>query len=384
MTRACIALVCAFTFAACGAKQFDSLCNTVPAPDGCNKPCDPLPGSPSTCDSGYFCSASGVCDIQCTVGGGQCGDGYRCTDEGRCVDDGGGGSNGPDANCPAVNFTPMPKTPSIQLLLDKSGSMRDPISQGGPSRWEAMKNALIAPGSGVVTALQGKAYIGAMLYAGLGASPCPNLTSVPRAQNNAAAIAAALGPDPAQNAFTPTAQSIDSARQSFVTSPPPAGSPPFIVLATDGLPNLCTMDVDQRAQTVAAARASFDAGVPVYVLAINQTNQHFQDVANAGQGRQSGPNVKYYPVANSAELTAAFDEIIRGVISCDLTLTSAIDPAQASSGTVTINGQQLTFGTDWTLVGGNVIRIQGAACTALKTAANPDVKAQFPCGSVIF
>jgi hypothetical protein len=41
------------------------------------------------------------------------------------------------------------------------------------------------------------------------------------------------------------------------------------------------------------------------------------------------------------------------------------------------------YGTDWTLVGGNTIRLQGAACDALKNSANPVVTASFPCGTVI-
>jgi hypothetical protein len=56
---------------------------------------------------------------------------------------------------------------------------------------------------------------------------------------------------------------------------------------------------------VAAAGAAFAAGIPVYVLAMNQNSQHFQDVANAGQGWVAGqPNVPYYPTTNAADLAA--------------------------------------------------------------------------------
>jgi hypothetical protein len=136
---------------------------------------------------------------------------------------------------------------------------------------------------------------------------------------------------------------------------------------------------------VAAAAAAYAAGIPVYVLAINVTSQHFQDLANAGQGHQTGqPDIPYYPVSSAAQLQDAFQTIINGVISCDLTLTSSIDASQAGQGTVTVNGTDLVFGTDWTLVNGNTIHLEGAACTSLKGAANPTVNAQFPCGAVIF
>src|SRR5262245_4062737 len=50
------------------------------------------------------------------LGGGTIGD-----------DDQGSGSNpgGPDASCPAVSFTATQVIPSIQLLIDRSGSMRE-------------------------------------------------------------------------------------------------------------------------------------------------------------------------------------------------------------------------------------------------------------------
>jgi hypothetical protein len=44
----------------------------------------------------------------------------------------------------------------------------------------------------------------------------------------------------------------------------------------------------------------------------------------------------------------------------------------------------LTYGTDWTLVNGNIVRVMGAACNMLKASNNPAVSATFPCGSVIF
>lgn len=162
----------------------------------------------------------------------------------------------------------------------------------------------------------------------------------------------------------------------------------MIVLATDGEPNSCNGNISQaqaNANSVAAAGAAYAAGIPVYVLAMNQNSQHFQDVANAGQGWMAGqPNVTYYPTTNAADLQAAFQTIINGIISCDLSLSATIDDGQAMNGTVVVNGMTLMYGSDWILVGGNTIRVQGAACTMLKNSTNPMVSAQFPCGSIIF
>lgn len=383
MIRAYVALVFALTVAACGAKQFDSLCTAIPTPEGCGEQCDPAPGAPNTCDTGYFCTADGKCDIQCTTSGNQCGAGYACTPDGRCVDDNGQGSNGPDASCPAVNFTPMPTTPSIGLVLDQSGSMIDNLI-GGETRYKVMRDALVGT-TGVVTQLEAKAYFGAMLYT-CNSSNQLDINQVPRAPTNATAVRTLIDSKlTVRGGNTPTHAALNRMVSTFGQTPPPAGSPPAIVLATDGVPNSCAdTGTGGESATVAAAKAAYVAGIPVYVLAINIDSQHFQDVANAGQGWQPGqPNVKYYPANDAAQLKAAFDSIIKGVISCDLSLTSSIDPAEAMSGTIVINGQTLTYGTDWTLVNGNVIRILGASCTSLKTAVNPVVSASFPCGAVI-
>lgn len=362
----------------CGPKEFGSVCDVIPAPAECMTACDPSPGAANDCSAGYHCAPDGHCDAQCTVGGSECGEGYACTSDGYCKDSSGPPEPGIDASCPAINFTPMPTTPSIGLVLDRSGSMDTDI-QNGITRYEAMRDALVGT-TGVVTQLESKAYFGSQLYTCNGT----NLDTivVPRALNNAAAIRTSIdGTGPGNN--TPTHAAIDAMVATFTAMPPPAGSPPVIVLATDGLPNSCDNGGGTTA-TVAAAAAAYAAGVPLYVLAINQTSSHFQDVANAGQGWMNGqPNVTYYPVTNAAQLEAAFQTIINGVISCDLSLTATIDDAQAMNGTVVVNGVTLTYGSDWTLVGGNVIRLVGQACTDLKNSANPIVSAQFPCGSVI-
>ena len=385
MNRLCFVFA-TLTLAACGAKQFGSVCSEVPPPEACQTACDPTPGAAASCPLGFHCSEDGKCDAQCTPGGDQCGDGYTCTDTGYCVDNQGPGSNGPDASCPAITFMPMPVTPSIQLVLDQSGSMSG--TDIAPNRYAAMREALVNNTTGVVTTLESKAYFGSKLYTCAGNNLA--LTDVPRALNNAAAIRASIdSKSPGEN--TPTAAALDSARQQFGTTPPPAGSPPIIVLATDGEPNGCGTNLSQsqyNAQAVAAAGAAYAAGIPVYVLAIsaNQTLlNHLQQVANAGQGHQAGqPNIPYYPANNAAQLAQAFQTIINGVISCDLKLTSSIDATSAMGGTVTVNGMTLTYGTDWTLVNGNIVRVMGAACNALKSSNNPAVMATFPCGSVIF
>ncbi len=290
------------------------------------------------------------------------------------------GPPGEPEECPAVNFTATAVVPSISLLIDRSGSMADPI--GNKTRYAAVRDALVEPTNGVVSTLEARAYFGASLYST--DAPCPKLYSVPRAMNNRNAIATLInGQAPAGN--TPTGPSIDQAVAAFAADPPPVDSPPVIVLATDGLPNGCNGG-DGEAASIAASAASYAAGVRLYFLAVGNgiNDSHLQKVANAVAGVAAGqPNAKFYVANTPTELRTAFEDIIGGVTSCELSINGTIDESQAMNGTVTLNGTPLTYGSDWELVNGNVVRLLGQACTSLKSSTNPVVNASFPCGAVL-
>src|SRR5262245_63090867 len=88
-----------------------------------------------------------------------------------------GNGSGDDDSCPV---TAVKTTPSIALLIDRSGSMSDDI--GGTSRYDAIREALVDNTDGIVTKLQGDAYFGATLFSN--DDPCPRLYAVPRAKAN--------------------------------------------------------------------------------------------------------------------------------------------------------------------------------------------------------
>jgi hypothetical protein len=291
-----------------------------------------------------------------------------------------GGDLGPDANCPGVNFAATQVIPSVHLLIDRSGSMGDGFGGGG-SRYQAMHDALVGA-NGVVAQLQSKVSFGASLYSS--DNPCPRLyNTASRTTNNYAQVKQlieSMGP----NGNTPTPPAIDATVASFAANPPPMGSPPIIVLATDGLPNSCG-GADTQAQSIQAAKNAYTAGIRLFILGIAGVNDSFlQSMANAGQGVQPGqPNATYYTANSPQDLQMAFQQIIGGVVSCELSINGTVDVTQAQGGTVTLNGTTLTYGTDWDLVNGNTIRLLGAACDQLKSSPNPMVNATFPCGSVI-
>jgi hypothetical protein len=337
--------------AACGGGGSLGPCEG-PNPD---PTCEQACGDGNPCPAGFYCAPDGTCNAECTPDGSGCGSNEYCDDDSRC-------QTRVDADCPNVTL-------------------------GGTDRWNAMKDALIG-GSGVVTTTQSSVIFGASLYTGTDAT-CPQLTSVPRALDNQPAIANLLNSNnPASE--TPTGESIDVVVDDFIANPPPADSTPIIILATDGEPDTCAVPNPQNGQpeAIAAATRSFNAGIRLYILSVGSDvgAPHLQDMANAGIGNDpavTGVNADYYVADNPAELAAALEQLVGGVISCELNLDGAIDPAAAESGIVVLNGMTLVFGTDWEIVDADTIRLIGAACDTLLGSSNPEVSATFPCGVVV-
>ena len=357
------------------------MCDQTPAPAGCEQTC----GANTPCPAGYHCEG-GKCDASCTPNGGECGDGYFCTSDGRCE----AINTGPDASCPAVHFTPTKVTPSITLVLDRSGSMKTAF--GSTTRYQAMIDGLFGP-SGAVTTTQSSVYFGEALYAA-DQTPCLTLTgfSVGRALDNASAMQTLTTTHPPNNGNTPTAPAIDQVVASFSSSPPPTGSPPIILLATDGEPNTCSSSTITTTPSINSAKAAYTAGIKLFIVGLAGLNTQFlQDMANAGTGVATGQAAgctgcsPFYTASDPASLASAFNTIINGVLSCDLNITGGmVDPAQACNGTVRVNGVALTCGTDWNVdANGTTIHLLGQACSDFKSSANPMVDAEFPCGSIL-
>jgi hypothetical protein len=294
-----------------------------------------------------------------------------------------------DATCATVHATATKVAPTVELLLDQSGSMGS--AYGSTTRWAAMVDALSHPGTGLLPTLASKVYFGATLFsAPSNGPPCPQLITVPRKLDNAGPIATMLqGQTPF--AETPTPESIKAVRDDFQAMPPVAGSPPIIVLATDGLPNTCDMrnpmtpadqDMANRA-SVSAAQNAYASGIKLFILFVGavDASDHPQQMANAGAGLDPATgNATVYRASDPAQLAAAFQLIIDGVRTCDLTLDTQVELDHASSGVVTLNGAPLSFGIDWALDrDGRTVHLVGNACTTLKNAVTSTLDGTFPC-----
>jgi len=300
--------------------------------------------------------------------------------------------------CVAGRFALARREAQIVFVVDRSGSMSQPINGGGPSRWDAMRAVF----GETLRPFEGAIRMGALLYprrpdsaALASAQACDQLPGAgvdvaPRQRNADAVLAAinAVGPSGA----TPTAAAIGRATRYTLAS----GSRElarYLVVATDGAPNcnptldpatcVCSygtvscasagvgarycLDDDGAVAAISSARAQ---GVTTYVVGIDgdlapEYVAVLDRMAVAG-GRPLDGARRYYSIQNAAALTAAFEGIQRTIVRCAyVTPSRPDDPGRI---TVRAGGAEVPRdparrdGWDWTDPGYGELTLFGPAC----------------------
>jgi hypothetical protein len=316
-------------------------------------------------------------------------------------DAGGGAGTHADASpCAQVEVALAPVTPTVLLLVDRSGTMSDPFGEAS-SRWDALYGTLMDQTTGLVKELEGQVRFGVAAYTardtendGQVEGPCPIMNVVAPALDNYGAIDDVYG-DLVPLDETPTGAAMDAALTA-IQAVDQAG-PKIIVLATDGEPDTCALpnpngSAQARNQALRAVQAAFDAEVRTFVVSVGgeavgnqQAERHMHQLANAGVGMapDAEPAAPLYVALEPAELVAAFDDIIGGVRTCSFKLEGAVDEAYASGGTVTLDGNELTYGVDWQLSDEMTLELLGDACEAVMAGGEHTVEAYFTCEAIV-
>ncbi len=291
--------------------------------------------------------------------------------------------SGPDI-CGRVEVKTVPVVPNVVLIVDQSGSMKDPFDTLNTiqrSRWEALRDYLLAD-DGLLKTYQSNVNFGLALFSGTGPNGevCPYVTQVPYTLNNFDAISSAYTPaQPLNN--TPTGDSIDA----VVNSLAPSTNPTVFILATDGEPDTCEQPWPQEGQkeAVDAVVRAYSLGITTYVVAVAKEDElsqsHVNDMANAGQGVSSG--AESFRITDNSELKAALEQIVSGEISCTVPLEGTVTTIDTCSGQVLLDGVDLPCETDnGYFLNGNSIELRGEACKKLKLGGV--LSASFPCGTI--
>jgi hypothetical protein len=309
----------------------------------------------------------------------------------------GNGTGGPgsDASCASLSVNMTRQTPTVLLLIDQSLSMDEPF--GGGTRWTVVRDALLDPATGLVKKLEQEIRFGLALYTSLDGlqkgGTCPMLVEVQCSVGNYPAIQAAWnGAAPIDD--TPTAESIMAVTAKLVALKEPG--PKYIVLATDGAPDMCevpddltaTQKSEAKSRSVKAVQGAYAKGIGTSVLAIGPGvgASHLQELANAGQGLavKGNTNAKFFEALNQEALSKAFTAILEGARSCKFTLEGEVVPGGAAGGTVALDGQPLPYGAEdgWTLSSPSELELLGASCKKVQSGEH-QLSATFPCGAVV-
>jgi hypothetical protein len=388
----------------------------------CSVPCDP--GESGECKQGQTCRPTGTCPN----------DGEVVLDPPTGVGGDSSGAGGA-AGCIDAEVDFEPEVPTVLLLIDRSGSMdardgfgravQDAVDDGSYTlgdcetnnnwRWNVVRDVLMSPTKGIVKPLEDRVRFGLSLYSGFNgqivpppagpgphpividpAKMCPDLIEVPISLGNHQAMldqfkCSEIADD------TPTGESLVAAAATLRNFK--ETGPKIIVLATDGAPDNCECpdwggnhhvpekcDADDvpdliKAEVVATAKQIHDVdGFTVHVINVSapgdaSLQQHLADVAAAGGG-------EVYPGFSPGALSTAFEEIIDGVRSCVIDLDGEIAAGKESSGTVTLDGDELELdGADgWQVNSPSQIELLGEACETIKSGEH-DLKIVFPCGA---
>src|SRR5690606_13601882 len=165
------------------------------------------------------------------------------------------------------------------------------------SRWTVLRDALTRDGTGLVALLQDQvafglhAYDGGLSLPGIKTPACPRVVEVGPALDNLARIRDAYPSEP-MGASTPTHYALLSLRDRIRATSRTARGPAYVVLATDGRPNICDFH-DGVPETPATAQQAVNtiadlATMDIQTFAISMAGSdavlrtHLEAVATAG------------------------------------------------------------------------------------------------------
>lgn len=284
--------------------------------------------------------------------------------------------------CETIEVTIDELRPSVTLLVDQSGSMREgyPEDESPDTRWTLVREALLAPNTGVVPSLQRSIQFGLVFYTshnGYSSGACPLLSAVQNVTNNYRAISGlydSTWPDD----DTPTGAALLQVARNILAAE--RRSTEVLLLVTDGDPDTCEQPdpQDGQVEAIAGARAVHEAGIDFYVLGISGdiSGDKLQQLANAGQGKPLDaiwgvdPEAAqpFQASASVAGLTGQLRDILARVPLCEIELDRPVGLDQLAAGQVTLDGKALALGNPngFRLKDASHLEIVGQACETLR------------------
>jgi hypothetical protein len=350
--------------------------------------------------------------------------------DGGVVIDGSPGGGPP--NCGGQTLSAVENPPTLYFVIDRSGSMSEPIDASGTSKYLAARKAV----GTLLRNIGHRVRYGAALYPDasdeLGCGKAVQIFPPTRGDASSTLAAGADGPILVEllnrlAAFppiggTPTAAAL----RGLLPALTGFGERTVVVLATDGAPNCnakasctpaeCIPDIEggyyqgslcgaelsccdpgsvgpdagrnciDSDATESAVRALHDAGITTYVIGMPGSEAYgalLERLGQAGGAARSAASA-YYAVADAEALTQALFEIGTGVaIECNITLRNI--PADLALVNVYFDGKVVPFDSEsgWQWAGEASLALVGEACEALRTGQVRDVQVVYGCQTVV-
>ena len=304
---------------------------------------------------------------------------------------GSGGSGGGGAGGNGIPQEPMgcgkqtfaiqatKQSPNIMMVVDESGSMKDPIAGSAMSKWSALVGAV----NGLFMAYSGAAQWGLSIFPHSPANSCgAGQIDIAVAAGTTPAILSKINAlnDSNIGGNTPTNQTLQ-AMLGGAAGLADATKSNYVLLMTDGEPN-CGGNVQSVAATVAQLYAQTPS-VRTFVVGIGDGTSSdpsaLNSWADAGHTARAGAT-HYYQVNTANDLTMAFADIVNGVASCTYQLS--MKPADASLIIAYIGGvavpQDPTNGTTYD-PGTNSLVFHGSSCDQIKSGATSSLDIVYGC-----
>jgi hypothetical protein len=216
---------------------------------------------------------------------------------------GGGGDAGSAPACMESSYSFVPKTPTVFLLVDQSGSMFACRSSGGAggacanhadTSWYPLRDGVLQ----VVQQLGKQVRFGFAAFTGeMGDAQCPKLAPVAPALDNFAAISTQYqGLVAPRKGETPTKNALASVGALLAADPAPGEK--FILFVTDGQPDYCDdgNPLCPPDSVVGELQSLSRAGLKTLVFGVSSPLTTISDAslaafANAGAGQPVAPLV---------------------------------------------------------------------------------------------
>jgi hypothetical protein len=286
----------------------------------------------------------------------------------------------PNHDCQSIGVDIANLRPTVQLLVDQSGSMASayPDRNSPQTRWSLVRQALFGVQGGVVKQFEHSVRFGVTFFTshnGFSGGVCPLLNEVSAAIDNFQALSGLydrLEPDD----DTPTGAALQNVVDRLQALP--RGGPQSILLVTDGDADTCEIPDPQGGQpdALAAAQRAFAAGIELTVLGISHDigQQNLQQLANAGRGRALDAvwgvdpgAAQPFDASDSVQgLTAQLADILQRSL-CTVALQRETNVVEARAGQVLLDGQALEYGASdgFTIADSHHLTITGKACETL-------------------